>query len=149
MACLCDVMVVVAQVRSVHERSSLDFFLVIDHPLSPALCPISRAIESDLLRLRLLGLRTCFCLAQPRQACTRSSVSRLHFSPRLFPSGIAASLRRLALPSARLCLAFHSFSGVGWHHASFYAASTTPSSANAWLSFFSSTPIHGCHTTRP
>ncbi|NCW10078.1 MAG: hypothetical protein EBW40_10110, partial [Gammaproteobacteria bacterium] len=30
MACLCDVMVVVAQVRSVHERSSFDFFLVID-----------------------------------------------------------------------------------------------------------------------
>lgn len=62
-ACLCDVMVVVAQVRSVHNRSSFDFFLVIDHPLSPALCPISRAIESDLLRLRLLGLRWCFCLA--------------------------------------------------------------------------------------
>ena len=65
MACLCDVMVVIAQVRSVHERSSLDFFLVIDRPLSPPLYPISRAIESDLLRLRLLGLRTCFCLAQP------------------------------------------------------------------------------------
>ena len=78
-ACLCDVMVVVAQVRSVHNRSSFDFFLVIDHPLSPALCPISRAIESDLLRLRLLGLRWCFCLAQPGQSCTRPAVSGFIF----------------------------------------------------------------------
>jgi hypothetical protein len=112
-ACLCDVMVVVAQVRSVHNRSSFDFFLVIDHPLSPALCPISRAIESDLLRLRLLGLRWCFCLAQPGQSCTRSAVSWFHFSP------LASCLDRFTSFSrdwiSRFCVdPFFAFQVFGW-----------------------------------